>query len=527
MASAARPRHPTLSKIPGPSLFVGDLDPSVTERQLFNLFSRCGPIQSFRVCRDETRRSSLECAYVTYSNAQEASRALEVLSFTPISGKPITIMFSHQDPGIRKSGYANVRKSGYANVFIKNLDTTTDEAGLYEIFSTFGLVLSIKVATDNSGQSKGYGFVQFSMEEDAQNAIKQLNGMLINNKQVYVGPFVRREERNQTDGTPKFTNVYVQNLSETTTDEDLRKVFSIYGLITSAAIMRDSNGKNRGFGFVNFQNPDDAAAAVESTSHGEKNWYVGMAQKKAEREAELKAKYERDRMEELRGANLYVKNLDHNINDEKLKELFSEFGTVTSCKVKLDSHGQSRGFGFVALSTPEEANRAINEMSGKMIGRKPLYVAVFQRKDERKARLEGPMTPSLCDVFGLPFLPIDAARSQPVAITKLASALASASPEQQRLMLGEQLFLLVDRLEQDSAAKVTWMLLKMDQSELIHLIESPDALKRRVAQAMEIFQFALVTGTNLAEAMKVFQFPQVTGSDVADQLGSLSLSLDD
>lgn len=240
-------------------------------------------------------------------------------------------MYSHRDPSIRKSGYANV--------FIKNLDASIDNKALQDTFSAFGTVLSCKVAIDSSGQSKGYGFVQYEDEEAAQNAIRRLNGMLLNDKQVYVGLFVRRQERAQTNVSPTFTNVYVNNLSETTTDDDLKKVFGHYGTITSAVVMKDCNGMSRCFGFVNFQNPDAAATAVEKltgTTNNDKVWYVGKAQKKAEREAELKAKFEQERTsryEKLKGANLYLKNLDDSIDDEKLKELFSEFGTVTSCKV--------------------------------------------------------------------------------------------------------------------------------------------------------------------------------------------------
>ncbi|KAJ7973989.1 Polyadenylate-binding protein [Quillaja saponaria] len=616
------------------SLYVGDLDPNVNEGQLYDMFSQIGTVLSVRVCRDQTRRSSLGYGYVNYGSAQDAATAMEVLNYSPINGKPIRIMYSHRDPSIRKSGYANI--------FIKNLDTTIDNKGLQETFAVFGPVLSCKVAVDVNGQSKGYGFVQFDNEEAAQNAIKQLNGMLLNDKQVYVGLFVRRQERTRSNGSPKFTNVYVKNFSETTTEEELKKLFSPYGTITSAVVMKDANGKSRCFGFVNFQSPDAAATAVErlnGTVNDDKVLYVGRAQRKSEREAELRAKYEQERIsryEKLQGANLYLKNLDDSVNDEKLKELFSEFGTITSCKVMLDSNGLGKGAAFVAFSSPDEATKALNEMNGKMIGRKPLYVGVAQRKEERKARLQaqfsqiqapggmaplqaglppfhpgaprlapqqlyfGQGTPGLIPpqpagfgfqqqllpgmrpgvapnfimpyqlqrqgqpgqrigvrrggslqqvqpqqmphrnpnqgyryignsrnsvdksivpqgivgpVMPLPFdnsvvssAPLDA--QQPgQGSTTLASALASATPDDQHRMLGEHLFPLVGRLAPpNQTAKVTGMLLEMDQSEVIHLIESPDDLKTKVSEAMQVLREA------------------ASGSEVNDQLGALTLN---
>ncbi|KAI3919908.1 hypothetical protein MKW98_001164 [Papaver atlanticum] len=613
------------------SLYVGDLDHSITEAQLYDLFNSVAQVESIRICRDQVRRFSLGYAYVNYRNHQDAVNAMETLNFTPVNGKPIRIMYSHRDPSIRKSGFANI--------YIKNLDTSLDNKALHDTFATFGTVLSCKVATDNNGQSKGYGFVQFEKEEAAQRAIESLNGMLINDKKVYVGLFVRKHERDQANGSPKFTNVFVKNLSETTTDEDLKKVFGNYGPITSAVVMMDADGNSKGFGFVNFENPDNAATAVEKlngTTKDDKVWYVSRAQRKSEREAELKAKFEQERnirLEKLQGANLYLKNLDESINDEKLKELFSEFGSITSSKVMLDPQGVSKGSGFVAFSTAEEATRAVTEMNGKMIGRKPLYVAVAQRKEERRARLQAhfaqmrapgamaplpsgmtgfhpggprlapqplyfgqgapglipsqpagygfqqqllpgvrpgvgpnfmvpyhlprqgqpgqrmglrrggnphqmqqqimprnsnqgfryipnsrnglvdpsvvPLAPIMTlplDASGVPMATVEAQRNGPVHIKTLASTLASAEPELQRQMLGEQLFPLVKSIEHDYAGKVTGMLLEMDKTEVLHLIESPDALKKKVSEAMAVLERA------------------GSGSDAADQLGSLSLN---
>ncbi|KAI7740547.1 hypothetical protein M8C21_027307, partial [Ambrosia artemisiifolia] len=307
------------------SLYVGDLEYGVTDSQLYDLFNQVGQVVTVRVCRDMSSRRSLGYGYVNYTNANDAARAISILNFTPVNGKSIRIMYSHRDPSIRKSGTANI--------FIKNLDKTIDNKALHDTFSSFGNILSCKIATDSSGQSKGYGF----------------------------------QERDSSS-TSKFNNVYVKNLPESTTDEDLKKTFGEYGTITSAVIMRDGDGKSKCFGFVNFENADDAAKAVEALNGkkiDDKEWYVGKAQKKSERELELKSRFEqsaKEAAEKYQGANLYVKNLDDTIDDDKLKKLFSEYGTITSCKVMLDPNGNSRGSGFVAFSTPEEASQAIQSI---------------------------------------------------------------------------------------------------------------------------------------------------------------------
>ena len=66
----------------------------------------------------------------------------------------------------------------------------------------------------------------------------------------------------------------------------------------------------------------------------------------------------------LAGANIFVKNLVDDIDDEKLKSQCTDYGGITSARVMKDAHGRSRGFGFVCYSNPDEANNAIKEMNG-------------------------------------------------------------------------------------------------------------------------------------------------------------------
>lgn len=192
----------------------------------------------------------------------------------------------------------------------------------------------------------------------------------------------------------QFTNVYVKNIDPSVTLEELEELFTRYGDITSAVIQVDESGGSKGFGFVNYQSHEEAQRAVdllhEFDLHGRK-LFVSRAQKKAEREEELRKSYEQAKMERLNkyaGVNLYIKNLDDDIEDERLHAEFEPFGTITSCKVMRDEKATSKGFGFVCFSSPDEATKAITEMNNKMIGSKPLYVSLAQRRDVRRQQLE-------------------------------------------------------------------------------------------------------------------------------------------
>lgn len=611
-------QNPGTPNYPIASLYVGDLSPDVTEAMLFEKFSATGPVLSIRVCRDLVTRRSLGYAYVNFQQPADAERAIDTMNYDPIKGRPCRIMWSQRDP--------TLRRSGVGNIFIKNLDKNIDNKGLYDTFSAFGNILSCKIATDGKGGSRGYGFVHYETKEAAQEAIAKVNSMMLNDKKVFVGEFMSKRERLEKlgDQAKKFKNVFVKNFGDTLDHDKLIEMFSKHGEITSCVIMNDDDGKAKGFGFVAFESHEAADGAVEEYDGLEidgRKITVCRAQKKAERAMELKNKFEAQKMERInryQGVNLYIKNLEDGIDDEKLRSEFSTYGTITSAKVMKDDKANSKGFGFVCFSSPDEATKAVTEMNGRILVTKPLYVALAQRKEERRAQLStqfmqrvGPLRYNASGIpqqpgysfqsgqpgFYIPTMPQGqrAFITQPVnqmtrprwqsqqvrpmgagypqqmgqmrgarprgpptniarrespyqsgmggrgvpnqqimrpagptpqpqrAAYKLsantrnqytqpqvmapaqpeqaqvtviqqgqepltASLLATATPSEQKQMIGERLFPLVQDYQPHLAGKITGMLLEIDNTELLHMLESRDLLRAKVEEAVQVLQ---------------------------------------
>jgi polyadenylate-binding protein len=452
--------------------------------------------------------------------------------------------------------------------------------------------LSCKVSTDEHGNSKGFGFVHYETEEAATEAINKTNGKLLNGKKVYVGRFVPRKDRLALEQeNPKWTNIFVKNVPKSVSEEKFLELFNAFGNVTSAVLMKDEQGNSKGFGFVNYNGHEEAQAAIDQMNGKEiegSPLYVGRAQKKSEREKELKEMFEklkRERMSKYQGVNLYVKNLEDTIDDARLRQEFTGSGTITSAKVMRDEKGASKGFGFVCYATPDEATKAVTELNGKIIMNKPIYVALAQRKDQRRQQLEaihaqraaglrmqqaqqapgipGPMYPGPMyapgrsggfmypgvmmppgrfpapqgrgGYQGMPgyrVAPMPGGRggqnrgrgpkvpgggrpvpgnypgikynanvrnppNAPVNAPVVPEEAAQLPPEERRQVLGETLYPLITanlkNANQDDnlSGKITGMILEATEvTELVHLIESPEALNKKISEALDVLRDA-------------------------------------
>src|SRR5882757_3936656 len=83
---------------------------------------------------------------------------------------------------------------------------------------------------------------------------------------------------------------------------------------------------------------------------------------------------------------LFVGNLSFNTTENDLNDAFAAHGTVVEANLMMDrATGRPRGFGFVTMSTPEEAQKAIEAMNGKELAGRALTVNIARPREERPA----------------------------------------------------------------------------------------------------------------------------------------------
>lgn len=236
------------------SLYVGNLTLKCTEATLYDKFSSIGSILSIKICRD-TEGKSLGYAYVNFTKPEEAETALKTLNHEIIDGKPLRIMWAQKD--------VKSKLLRSANLVVKNLDKNLDDKLLMDMFSVFGKILSVKVATNQNGMSKGYGFVQFENEESAEKAISSFDGKTHNGKKLALNRFIPAEERQKSHQVKYSNNVFVKNLAKSVTNDDFEKLCECFGDIMSAKVVTDEDNESKGYGFVSFSSDDSAVRAVE------------------------------------------------------------------------------------------------------------------------------------------------------------------------------------------------------------------------------------------------------------------------
>ncbi|KAG7314145.1 hypothetical protein KOW79_022641 [Hemibagrus wyckioides] len=319
------------------------------------------------------------------------------------------------------------------NLIVNYLPQNMTQEELKSLFGSIGEIESCKLVRDKiTGQSLGYGFVNYVDPKDAEKAINTLNGLRLQTKTIKVS-YARPSSASIRDA-----NLYVSGLPKTMTQKELEQLFSQYGrIITSRILVDQVTGVSRGVGFIRFDRRVEAEEAIKGLN-GQKPpgatepITVKFANNPSQKTSQallsqlyqspnrrypgpLAQQAQRFRLDNLlnmaygvksrfspmaidgvtslginipghagTGWCIFVYNLAPDADESILWQMFGPFGAVTNVKVIRDFNtNKCKGFGFVTMTNYDEAAMAIASLNGYRLGDRVLQVSFKTNKTHK------------------------------------------------------------------------------------------------------------------------------------------------
>lgn len=242
-----------------------------------------------------------------------------------------------------------------------------DEDFLRQLFQDHNVLntpdaVIIKTKISRNGTPYAYAFIKFEKYEDAVKAINDLNYTKLDNVPIRL---TLADKETKSIVRSNQGNLFIKNLDPDIEVSQLHDAFANFGEIISCKIPSDLVVKgdekkyvSRGYGYVQFRNPEDAKQAQTDLKDASING----------RPVEIQPFCRRQHQNpETTFQNCYIKNFPESYKDNDLKKLFEEFGTPESYKVMTDQNGKSKQFGFCSMKTHEEAVKAVEGLNGREI----------------------------------------------------------------------------------------------------------------------------------------------------------------
>ncbi|XP_041091619.1 ELAV-like protein 3 isoform X4 [Polyodon spathula] len=328
------------------NLIVNYLPQNMTQEEFKSLFGSIGEIESCKLVRDKITGQSLGYGFVNYVDPNDADKAINTLNGLKLQTKTIKVSYA-------RPSSASIRD---ANLYVSGLPKTMSQKEMEQLFSQYGRIITSRILVDQvtAGISRGVGFIRFDKRNEAEEAIKGLNGQK---------PLGAAEPI-----TVKFAN----NPSQKTGQALLTQLYQ-----TAA---------RRYTGPLHHQTQRFRLDNILNMSYGAKS------------SPSLLPRFSPitiDSMTSLAGVNLtgptgagwciFVYNLSPEADESVLWQLFGPFGAVTNVKVIRDfTTNKCKGFGFVTMTNYDEAAMAIASLNGYRLGDRVLQVS-FKTSKQHKA----------------------------------------------------------------------------------------------------------------------------------------------
>ncbi|XP_022090496.1 splicing factor 3B subunit 4-like [Acanthaster planci] len=186
------------------TVYVGGLDEKVSEALLWELFLQAGPVVNTHMPKDRVTQQHQSYGFVEFMSEEDADYAIKVMNMIKLYGKPIRV---------NKASAHQKNLDVGANIFIGNLDPEIDEKLLYDTFSAFGVILQTpKIMRDpDTGNSKGYAFINFASFEAADAAIEAMNSQYLCNRAITISYAFKKDSKGERHGSAAERLLAAQN----------------------------------------------------------------------------------------------------------------------------------------------------------------------------------------------------------------------------------------------------------------------------------------------------------------------------
>mmetsp|Transcript_11421 Transcript_11421/g.11501 ORF Transcript_11421/g.11501 Transcript_11421/m.11501 type:complete len:251 (-) Transcript_11421:28-780(-) len=223
------------------------------------------------------------------------------------------------------------------------------ETELQEIFSQVIPVKACRIVRNREGKSKGYGYIDLSSEQDVQECIRVFNGIELQGTKITVAASKPPEETKNDEFL-----LFVNNLPYEIEENELKEILSSYGDVSTIRIIRDLEGKCKGYAYVEFHEKEAVEHAIKAAQITIKGRSVLLL--KSEKKSQ--------------NFTLHVSNLPYSITEDSLSSFFKG-----NCKVTLpkDQKDKPRGFAFIEFEKEEDAQSAL-EMEFPVIEGRPVVI---------------------------------------------------------------------------------------------------------------------------------------------------------
>jgi len=381
MGQERPPKPPREEVDPACKLFVGSLPSGTSEEKLQELLSQAGEVRSVAVWVNQRGTAGK----AVMSTPEEAQRAISVLHDSWFIGERLIVRLDGPPPERPKPQLE-------AMVFIGGLSWDTNVEGLRSHFEHIGEIVHAAIFTDReTGRSRGSGKVEFASPELAGRAVEELHESELDGRRLQVK---RMEPQPPGGGGPRpppgprpprendGRQVFFGNLSRETEAESLRGLCEErLGVQCRVTIFRDrETGQPRGAAKAEFDTVEEAQRAIQELDGVEHDG----------RSLAVRLLGEERKPPQPDGRTVFVGGLSWDTNDEGLRAFFEEAGEVSYSAVFMDREtGKPKGCGKVQFRSPDDAQRAVAELSGRELDGRELTVRMMEASGGGKGKGKG------------------------------------------------------------------------------------------------------------------------------------------